>query len=129
MKAILDENILVVTEEFKIKTLILIALISVNVFAGTPLCDTGKVVKLLSDDTVGKRHQRFIVQLASGKTLLVAHNIDIAPKVTTLQEGGVVKFCGDLETNDKGGVVHWTHRDPQNKHVGGWLEYNGQKYE
>ena len=129
MKAILDENISVVTEELKIKTLILIALVSVNVFAGTPLCDTGKVVKLLSDDTVGKRHQRFIVQLASGKTLLVAHNIDIAPKVTTLQEGGVVKFCGDLETNDKGGVVHWTHRDPQNKHVGGWLEYNGQKYE
>ena len=129
MKAILDENISVVTEELKIKTLILIALVSVNVFAGTPLCDTGKVVKLLSDDTVGKRHQRFIVQLASGKTLLVAHNIDIAPKVTTLQEGGVVKFCGDLETNDKGGVVHWKHRDPQNKHVGGWLEYNGQKYE
>ena len=111
------------------KKLVLVALLSLNVFPGTPLCDSGKVIKLLSDDNVGNRHQRFIVKLASGKTLLIAHNIDLAPKVTTLQEGGVVKFCGDLETNDKGGVVHWTHRDPQNKHVAGYLEYNGQKYE
>lgn len=111
------------------KKAIFLIFLSLELFAGTPLCDTGKVVKLLSDDNVGNRHQRFIVKLASGKTFLIAHNIDLAPKVTALQEGGVVKFCGDLETNDKGGVVHWTHRDPQNRHVGGYLEYNGQKYE
>jgi len=107
----------------------LLFLISLNLFAGTPMCDSGKVVKLLSDDNVGNRHQRFIIKLASGKTLLIAHNIDIAPKVAPLQEGGVVTFCGDLETNDKGGVVHWTHRDPQHRHNGGFLEYNGKRYE
>lgn len=111
------------------KKLLFMVSLCLQVFAGTQMCDSGKVIKLLSDDNVGSRHQRFIVKLVSGKTLLIAHNIDIAPKVTTLQEGGEVKFCGDLETNDKGGVVHWTHRDPQNRHVGGWLEYNGRKYE
>ncbi|MDY0265814.1 MAG: DUF3465 domain-containing protein [Sulfurospirillum cavolei] len=111
------------------KKTMLLFLIGLNLFAGTPMCDSGKVVKLLSDDNVGNRHQRFIVKLASGKTLLIAHNIDIAPKVAPLQEGGVVTFCGDLETNDKGGVVHWTHHDPHNHHNGGFLEYNGKRYE
>jgi cold shock CspA family protein len=32
----------------------------------------GRVVKLLSDDNDGSRHQRFIVRLTSGQTLLVA---------------------------------------------------------
>ncbi len=103
--------------------------VSFQLFAGTPVCDSGKVIKLLRDDNVGNRHQRFIIKLSSGKTLLIAHNIDIAPKVTPLQEGGVIKFCGDLETNDKGGVIHWTHHDPHNRHVGGFLEYNGKRYE
>ena len=41
----------------------------------------GRVVRTLADDEVGTRHQRFIVALASGQTLLVSHNIDLAPRV------------------------------------------------
>ncbi|ATB69771.1 hypothetical protein SJPD1_1665 [Sulfurospirillum diekertiae] len=111
------------------KKIVLILLMSLEIYAGTPMCDSGRVIKLLSDDNEGNRHQRFIVKLSSGKTLLIAHNIDIAPKVMTLQEGGVINFCGDLETNAKGGVVHWTHHDPHNRHIGGFLEYSGHKYE
>ncbi len=40
----------------------------------------GVVQKVLADDDDGSRHQRFIVALASGQTLLIAHNIDLAPK-------------------------------------------------
>ncbi|HGP4722057.1 DUF3465 domain-containing protein, partial [Vibrio cholerae] len=27
------------------------------------------------------------------------------------------------------GVLHWTHKDPQNRHAHGWLKHNGQVYE
>ncbi len=111
------------------KRILFILLMSIEIYAGSQMCDSGKVAKLLSDDNTGNRHQRFIVKLSSGKTLLIAHNIDLAPKVNSLKEGGYIKFCGEYENNAKGGVVHWTHRDPNKRHVGGWLEYNGQKYE
>ena len=41
----------------------------------------GTVIRVLSDDLVGSRHQRVIVELASGQTLLISHNIDIAPRI------------------------------------------------
>jgi hypothetical protein len=44
----------------------------------------GTVVKLLPDDNDGSRHQRFIVRLNSGQTLLVAHNVDLAPRVESV---------------------------------------------
>ncbi|MFT7002743.1 MAG: hypothetical protein ACJAWW_000076 [Sulfurimonas sp.] len=111
------------------KKILLVLLISFEIYAGTQMCDSGRVVKLLSDDNQGSRHQRFIIKQTSGRTLLVAHNIDLAPKIYSLQKGGLVKFCGEYESNSKGGVVHWTHHDPQNRHAGGYLEYNGRKYE
>jgi hypothetical protein len=42
----------------------------------------GRVKKILPLDNNGSRHQKFILQLPSGKTLLVAHNIDLAPEIT-----------------------------------------------
>ena len=90
---------------------------------------SGQVAKILPDDTDGSRHQRFIVRLASGKTVLVAHNIDLASRVTGLSAGDVVEFYGEYEWNAKGGVVHWTHRDPQHSHVDGWIKHNGHTYQ
>ena len=89
----------------------------------------GVVTKLLRDDNDGSRHQRFILLVAHGQTVLVAHNIDLAPRIDTLREGDVVRFYGEYEWNDKGGVLHWTHHDPQRRHAGGWLEHAGRRYE
>ncbi len=111
------------------KKILLILLISLEIYAGTQMCGSGTVSRLLSDDNKGSRHQRFIIELSSGKTVLIAHNIDLAPRIHTLKKGGFIKFCGEFENNTKGGVVHWTHHDPQKRHKGGWLEYNGQKYQ
>jgi hypothetical protein len=89
----------------------------------------GEVIKLLSDDNKGSRHQRFILRLPSGNTLLVAHNIDLAPRIDSLRVGDDVEFFGEYEWNDKGGVLHWTHDDPQGRHIAGWLRHRGAVYQ
>ncbi len=89
----------------------------------------GKVLRILPDDDKGRRHQKFILVLASGQTLLVAHNIDIAPRIEDLREGDTVSFYGEYEWNAKGGVIHWTHHDPRGRHAHGWLQHNGKRYE
>jgi hypothetical protein len=89
----------------------------------------GIVQTVLSEDNDGSRHQRFVVALASGQTLLIAHNIDLAPRVVGLREGDVVSFSGEYEWNPEGGVLHWTHRDPGKRHAAGWIKHNGKVYQ
>ena len=90
---------------------------------------SGRVTKVLADDNDGSRHQRFIVQLASGQTVLIAHNIDLASRVASIEKGDSVEFYGEYEWNAKGGVVHWTHRDPEHRHVDGWIKHKGRMYQ
>jgi hypothetical protein len=97
--------------------------------ANTQFEGEGIVEKVLPDDRQGSRHQRFIVRLASGRTVLIAHNIDLAPRVANLRAGDAVAFSGEFEENDKGGVVHWTHRDPARRHVDGWIRHHGNLYQ
>jgi uncharacterized protein DUF3465 len=96
---------------------------------GSHLTAKAVVERVLADDNSGSRHQRFIVRLGSGQTLLIAHNIDIAPRVEGLAPGDTITFSGIYETNDKGGVVHWTHRDPSGRHAAGWIELRGHRYQ
>jgi hypothetical protein len=59
----------------------------------------GKVTRVLNDDLDGSRHQRFVVQLASGQTLMISHNIDIAPRIDGLEVGDSVQFSGEYIWN------------------------------
>lgn len=89
----------------------------------------GIVTRILSDDNQGSKHQKFILKLPSGHTILIAHNIDLAPRINAISVGDIVQFYGEYEWNKKGGVVHWTHRDPNRRHIGGWLRHNGKVYQ
>ncbi|MCB9664374.1 MAG: DUF3465 domain-containing protein [Alphaproteobacteria bacterium] len=89
----------------------------------------GRVVRVLADDRDGSRHQRFVLRTGDGLTVLVAHNIDLAPRIPRLAQGDHVRFHGAYVWNDQGGVIHWTHHDPAGRHAGGWLEHEGVRYE
>ena len=88
----------------------------------------GVVRRILPDDNEGNRHQRFILELSSGQTLLVAHNVDLAARIPSLQPGDEVEFRGEYDWNPDGGVIHWTHHDPAGKHLMGWLKHKGKIY-
>ena len=87
----------------------------------------GTVERLLPDDREGSPHQRMIIRLGGGQTVLVSHNIELAPRVPAAV-GDRLAFRGQYEWNDRGGVVHWTHHDPRGRRPGGWLRHDGRTY-
>lgn len=87
------------------------------------------IKKLLPDDLKDSRHQRFLISLKHGQTILIAHNIDLASRISGLRVGDNVRFYGVYEWNNQGGVIHWTHRDPSGDHPDGWIEHKGLRYQ
>ena len=97
--------------------------------SGAQLTTSGVVTRILADDRDGSRHQRFILRLDGGDTLLIAHNIDLAPRLEGLAVGDRVRASGEFAWNPRGGTLHWTHRDPQGRHVPGYIEWRGRRYQ
>lgn len=89
----------------------------------------GVVTKVLPDDTVPPRHQRFLVRDDWGRTFLFAHNIDVAQRVEGLAAGDEIRFRGEYRANAEGGVIHWTHAPTGGgRGPGGWIERAGVTY-
>ncbi len=88
----------------------------------------GQVVRLLPDDNIDSRHQRFIIETSQGQSILIAHNIDLAPRVP-VGMGDKILLKGVYEWNERGGVIHWTHHDPRGQEPGGFISHQGNKYE
>jgi hypothetical protein len=95
--------------------------------SGVQMASDGVVERVLADDNAGSRHQRCILRLDSGLNLLVAHNIDRAPRLRALKPGDRVAFFGEYAWDAKGGVIHWTHHAPNGRHLPGWLTHNDQR--
>jgi len=75
-------------------------------------------------------HEGFLLRLASGCSLVVRVevNTDFTGTIPIAQ-GQRVSVKGEYEFYPRGGVVHWTHRDPRGRHEGGYIEAGGQLYE
>lgn len=97
----------------------------------TQVLGCGQVIKVLPDDNEGSRHQKLLVRIDGYPqlTVLIAHNIDLAPRIDGIKAHTPIQFYGEYIYNDKGGVVHWTHKDPAARHQDGWLRYQGQLYQ
>jgi hypothetical protein len=95
--------------------------------SGAWIDGSGIIRRLLHDDHEGSRHQRFVLDMRNGQTLLIAHNIDLAKRVPAGM-GDKIGFRGMYEWNDLGGLVHWTHDDPMGIEPGGFVEFRKSIY-
>ena len=87
----------------------------------------GTVVRLLRDDREGSPHQRILVRVKGGGTVLLSHNLELGQRIAPLAVGDELEFAGEFEWNDRGGVVHWTHPDPRGRHRAGWIRHLGRR--
>lgn len=95
--------------------------------SGVEVEATGVVVRRVADDRKGLPHERFILRVGD-LTVLVAHNTELAPAVP-VTVGDTVEVRGEYEWNQLGGVIHWTHRDPDGRHTPGWIRLRGRLYQ
>lgn len=74
-------------------------------------------------------HEGFLFRLASVCSVVVrveANTDFTGPIPLTTGERVVVK--GEYEYYSRGGVIHWTHRDPRGRHENGYIEAGGHSY-
>jgi hypothetical protein len=97
---------------------------------GVQVTATGVIDRVLSDqDGPSGPHERFVVRLPDvGMTVLVEHNLSIAPRVPVVV-GELVVVHGEYIWNSQGGLVHFTHHDADRSHEGGYIVYGGRRYE
>ncbi len=90
----------------------------------------GTIDRVLSDqDGPSGPHERFIVRLTDvAMTVLIEHNLSLAPRVP-VATGGAVVVHGEYIWNAQGGLVHFTHHDPDRSHEGGYILYGGKRYD
>lgn len=86
------------------------------------------VKRMLRPDEKGEKHEKFLLQLSNGSTILVAHNVSRAPSVP-ISAGDIVTVHGEYIWNAKGGVIHWTHASDTPRHESGFIDFNGQRYQ
>jgi hypothetical protein len=90
----------------------------------------GEVTRVLADDSGPSGvHQRFIIRLAgSTQTVLVENNVTIGQRAPVVEAKDVLVH-GEYVWNDEGGLIHFTHHDPDRSHEGGWIEVGGVRYQ
>lgn len=86
----------------------------------------GKVIKVLEDDHKGAHHQRFVIEVSSGRTVLIAHNIEQAYRAN-IKIGDEVEAKGNYVWNKYGGLLHNTHHADRGEHDDGYINFVGKK--
>ena len=75
-------------------------------------------------------HEGFLMRVGSGCDVVVRvdANTDFTREFP-LSRGEAVVVKGEYEYYSRGGVIHWTHRDPRGRHEGGYIEIDGRRYQ
>jgi hypothetical protein len=79
---------------------------------------------------VSSPHEGFLMRLNSNcdVTIRVEANVDFTGEFP-LKTGDAVVVKGEYEYYSRGGVIHWTHRDPRGRHEGGYIQTAGRIYD
>jgi hypothetical protein len=93
---------------------------------------SGTVVKVLGIRSgPSGRHEGFLVHLSGNEahdiTIRVEDNIDLTGPIP-LHSGDGVEIRGEYIFDPRGGIVHYTHRDPRGRHPSGYVRVNGRTY-
>jgi hypothetical protein len=98
--------------------------------SGVEVVARGRVTRVLGVQAGrSSPHEGFLLRLDSGCALVVRVevNTDFTGTIP-LSIGSVVLVEGDYEYYSRGGVIHWTHRDPRGRHENGYVDVNGTMY-
>lgn len=89
---------------------------------------TGKVIRILGDDTPDSNFQWFEMKTPSGQYILVGHDSGASNPIPlfTLDE---VTVRGEYEWTEKGGTIRSTQRDNSLKRRHGWIAHKDQRYD
>ena len=85
----------------------------------------GTVVRPLGSPT---GTQRFLVRINEELSLVIRHQVGDLNAVPA-DRGDVIAFQGRYEFHGGGGEVILTHADADNPGGGGWIEFNGTRYQ
>jgi hypothetical protein len=77
------------------------------------------------------RHEGFLVHLSGNEahdlTIRVEDNVDLTGPIP-LHAGDAVELRGEYIFDPRGGILHYTHRDPRGRHPSGYVRVNGRMY-
>jgi hypothetical protein len=86
---------------------------------------SGTVAQLLGTySSPTGQHEGFTLR-SKAMTIRIEDNVSITGPIP-LSKREPVTLQGQYECND--GVIHWTHRDPRGRHIGGYIEAGGKIY-
>lgn len=97
---------------------------------------TGSVERLLGERrSQSGEHEGFVLSTggcnAARRPCPAAHlRVEVNTSITgevPLTAGQIVTVRGQYECND--GVIHWTHHDPSGRHMAGFIDVNGTRYQ
>jgi hypothetical protein len=76
-------------------------------------------------------HEGFLLHLSGaegrGLTVRVEDNTDLTGPIP-LQAGEDAIVSGEYIYDPRGGIIHYTHRDPRGRHPSGYVRVNGRLY-
>jgi hypothetical protein len=90
----------------------------------------GTIVAMLGEsEGRSGEHEGFLLKLRKQCDMLlrIEVNTDITGPIP-LHPGETAIVKGQYETDATGGVIHWTHHDPEGRHVGGYIVVGGKTY-
>lgn len=77
-------------------------------------------------------HEGFLLHLRGaagrGLTVRVEDNVDLTGAIA-LTPGAEVVVRGEYIFDARGGIIHYTHRDPRGRHAAGYIATGGKLYQ